>query len=48
MPRVTPHGELPGDAPELRVSVSDRLGGAAIRAADPATDGHRLSGWATA
>jgi len=45
--RVTPHDELPGDAPLLRVSVSARLGGAAIRAADPAGDGHRLHGWTT-
>lgn len=48
--RVTPPEELPDDAPLLRVLVSARLGGAAIRAADPAADGqdgHRLRGWAS-
>lgn len=48
--RVTPPEELPEDAPQLRVVVSARMGGVAIRAADPAPDehGHRLRGWVSA
>jgi hypothetical protein len=48
--RVTPPEELPEDAPQLRVLVSARMGGVAIRAADPAPDehGHRLRGWVSA
>jgi hypothetical protein len=47
--RTTPPEELPDDAPLLRVRVSARFGGAAIRAADPAGGGddvHRLRGFA--
>jgi hypothetical protein len=47
--RTTPPEELPDDAPLLRVRVSARFGGAAIRAADPAAGGddvHRLRGFA--
>jgi hypothetical protein len=48
--RVTPPEELPENAPRLDVSVTARLGGVAIEAADPA-DGstgssHELHGWA--
>lgn len=48
--RVTPPEELPDDAPFLRVSVTARLGGVAIRAADPALEehGHHLRGWVSA
>ena len=49
--RVTPPEELPDDAPELRVSVNARMGGVAIKAADPvdasAGSTHRLEGWAS-
>ena len=45
---VTPHAELPDDAPVLRVAASARLGGVALKAADPASEhGHRLRGWAS-
>ena len=48
--RVATPDELPGDAPELRVDVTARMGGVAIKAADPAdlssTSGHALRGWA--
>ena len=43
--RVTPPDELPDDAPRLDVSITARLGGVAIRAADPA-GAHQLEGWA--
>ena len=48
--RVTPPEELLDDAPLLRVLVGARMGGVAIRAADPAPDehGHRLRGWVSA
>ena len=49
--RVTPPEELPDDAPELRVSVNARMGGVAIKAADPvdpsAGSTHRVEGWAS-
>ncbi len=46
--RVTPHAELPDDAPVLRVAASARLGGVALKAADPPSEhGHRLRGWAS-
>lgn len=46
--RTTPPDELPEDAPLVRVRVTARLGGAAIRAADAAGgDVHRLRGFAT-
>jgi hypothetical protein len=48
--RVPPPEELPDDAPELRVDASARMGGVAIRAAEPAdpssTSDHELRGWA--
>ena len=48
--RVAPPDELPDDAPELRVDVTARMGGVAIKAADPAdpssTSEHELRGWA--
>ena len=47
---VAPPEELPDDAPELRVDVTARMGGVAIKAADPAApssdSGHELRGWA--
>ena len=49
--RITPPEELPDGAPELRVSVNARMGGVAIKAADPvdpsAGSTHRLEGWAS-
>ena len=46
--RVTPPAELPDDAPVLHVVASARLGGVALKAADPASEhGHRLRGWAS-
>ena len=49
--RVTPPEELPDDAPVLRVEVSTRLGGVALRAAAPSGGregtSHRLEGWAS-
>jgi hypothetical protein len=44
--RVTPPDELPDDAPRLDVSITARLGGVAIKAADPAGS-HQLEGWAS-
>ena len=45
---VTPHAELADDAPVLHVVASARLGGVALKAADPASEhGHRLRGWAS-
>ena len=47
--RVPSPEELPDDAPELRVDVTARMGGVAIKAADPADpssgSGHQLRGW---
>ena len=43
---VTPLDELPDDAPRLDVSITARLGGVAIKAADPAGP-HQLEGWAS-
>lgn len=49
--RVTPPDELPDDAPRLDVSVTARLGGVAIEAADAAGEAaepsRRLEGWAS-
>ena len=46
--RVTPPEELPDDAPTLRVEATARLGGVAIRAADPAgASSHELRGFAS-
>lgn len=46
--RVTPHAGLPDDAPVLHVVAGARLGGVALKAADPASEhGHRLRGWAS-
>lgn len=48
---VTPPEELPDDAPRLSVSVTARLGGVAIKAADTADasagSSHQLRGWAS-
>ena len=48
--RVTAPEELPDDAPELRVGVTARLGGVAIRASKrgdaSSASGHDLRGWA--
>jgi hypothetical protein len=49
--RVTPPEELPDDAPRLGVSITARLGGVALKAADAADtsagSSHRLQGWAS-
>jgi hypothetical protein len=49
--RVTPPEELPDDAPRLDVSVTARLGGIAVKAADPvdqsAGSSHQIQGWAS-
>ena len=49
--RVTPPEELPDDAPRLGVSITARLGGVALMAADAADasagSSHRLQGWAS-
>jgi hypothetical protein len=49
--RVTPPEELPDDAPRLDVSVTARLGGIAVKAADPvdqsAASSHQVRGWAS-
>ena len=49
--RVTPPAELPDAAPRLGVSITARLGGVAIRAADAADasagSSHQLQGFAT-
>ncbi|MCZ7590143.1 MAG: hypothetical protein M5U27_15060 [Gaiella sp.] len=49
--RVTPPEELPVDAPTLRVEVTARLGGVALRAdrssGAPEGANHRLEGWAS-
>ena len=49
--RVPSPEALPADAPELRVDLSARMAGVAIRAADPAATapgtGRRVRGWAS-